>query len=73
MFLNDYDKKKKQENTLPQGYQVVNSGNVYPGDLRWNPYTDEWNNEPITSPKHDIIIGSSVTNFHGICRKQINS
>lgn len=71
MYLVDEIKLMKQRLSLPKGYDIVTSGRVQEGDIRWNCLDDCWNLNDVTlSPKHDIIIGDPVTNFHGVCRHQ---
>lgn len=70
MNLNETEMHELQELTLPAGYYLVDSGSIKPGDIRWNVWHDCWNLEvPVSSPLHDCIIGDSVKNCHGICRK----
>lgn len=70
MYLPEESKLEKQMETLPEGFELVTSGKIQEGDLRWNCYEDCWNTADIThSPKHDIILGDSIGNFHGVCRK----
>jgi hypothetical protein len=69
MYLHDIEKRELQETTLPEGYTIISIGPILPGDIRWNPWLDCWNlSEPVSSPKHDPIIGNPVTICHGICR-----
>lgn len=69
MYLVDEIKLKKQRSSLPQGYDIVQSGRIQEGDIRWNCLDDCWNLKDVTlSPKHDIILGDPVSNFHGVCR-----
>jgi|GEM_PF-3933326 len=69
MYLTDHKKVEKQKATLPVGYGLVTSGAIQEGDIRWNCLDDCWNLKDVThSPKHDIIIGDPVKNFHGVCR-----
>lgn len=71
MFLNDNEKAKQQLHSLPFGYEIVEHGRIQPGDIRWNPYNDSWNlSDPVQDPKHKLVIGDPVTNFHGVCRKK---
>jgi len=70
MFLKTEDRIIRQIETLPEGYELITSGKIIEGDLRWNVYDDCWNLTDITgSPKHDIILNDSVSNFGGVCRK----
>jgi len=70
MFLKIEDRISRQKETLPEGYELITSGQIIEGDLRWNVYDDCWNLSDITrSPKHDIILNDSVSNFGGVCRK----
>jgi hypothetical protein len=70
MFLNQTQKLKLQQETLPEGFILITSGRILPGDIRWNVYDDCWNVTDVTrSPKHDIIIGDQVSNFGGVCRQ----
>ena len=69
MYLYDIQMREQQKATLPPGYELITTGNLQPGDLRWNVLDDCWNLVPTTSPRHDLILGDPVLNFHGVCRK----
>ncbi len=74
MYLPEQSKLEKQIQTLPEGYELVTSGQIQEGDLRWNCIEDCWNTSDIThSSKHDIILGDAISNFHGVCRKSTSS
>ncbi|HNX87733.1 MAG TPA: hypothetical protein PKH58_01515 [Paludibacteraceae bacterium] len=62
--------KHIQMATLPAGYEIVTTGNIQPGDIRWNAWEDCWNiDNPVSAEKHKLIINDPVSNFHGVCRK----
>lgn len=66
----DRNTPKLQVDTLPEGYSIITSGKIQPGDIRWNPWTDSWMlDSPLTEERHGIVMGAPVTGFHGICRK----
>jgi len=55
--------------TMPAGYEMVTTGRIQPGDIRWNTWEDCWNvDDPVSAEKHKLIINDQVSNFHGVCR-----
>lgn len=70
MVLNEDEKLEYQEHTLPAGYQLVTEGKIQEGDIRWNVWFDCWAiTDPTQMPKHKLIVGDPINNFHGVCRK----
>lgn len=69
MYLYGTELEIIQKATLPPGYFLVTAGELQSGDLRWDIMNDCWNLVPTVSPRHDLIIGDPVSNFHGVCRK----
>lgn len=56
--------RKKQEETLPAGYKIIESGVVQGGDLLWNAWHEEWSSENTS-----YCIGENIgEDFFGVCR-----
>jgi hypothetical protein len=71
MYLTQENKLIRQRSTLPAGFDLLTEGKLQEGDIRWNCIDDCWNLNDITvSPKHDIVIGDPICNFHGVCRQR---